>query len=679
MIQKITEPEKIFVELDDEITFVAEKVRNALSERVVLIVPDNAMLLSSLISIKILYKELLVTDKASVFIVKDEHGFSMIKKLDLQVVKNANEITEDMWMSARMAIDEALRNQSKKKSDLLEKRNLQKTQVDEKETQRVDEIINQSKREVANEVTHTIVQEDIKGKRDAQTINYDLYKKTKRLPARVHNVGDRVFASGGDISEFEEVQDNIKLDTSQTSGIENVESNKGNLLNRNFNKHIDNKDSNNNPENLMDRATKRKLNSSNVSIFHKISIFFSNISEHFSNKIVNVKIKKGKGLLVIPILLLFVIFVILSVTVFPFASVRLYEISSEYTATEDILGTTTSTVPDTATLSVPLEVLIVNVNGSQSLDTTTEKEIGTTKATGSVTFYNKTDAPITVPANTELTIKVLGTNYTYLTTTAVSVNKKTTSISGEAWGSKDTNVVASNTGASYNITNQGTLTFTINGFNSTSLIATMYPVSAYSGGASKKTKVVSQADVDKLKKELTASLKAQARTEATTKFGETYLLVTPEADFQIDTDKLSASVGQEATSVDYEIVAKASVKGISKSNIELLAKNYSEEKLKQLGDIEIKTSSSKYTLTKFEKDIATVNLNMNATYYVNVDQNKIKQDTKSKTISEVNSILEKLSPSTKVSKIDLFPQYLPEFLRKFPSEVSKIDLLIEKK
>ncbi|MEI6462162.1 MAG: hypothetical protein WCO33_00645 [bacterium] len=692
MIQKITEPEKIFVELDDEITFVAEKVRNALSERVVLIIPDNAMLLSSLISIKILYKELLVTDKASVFIVKDEHGFSMIKKLNLEVVKNANEITENMWQSARMKIDEALREQSKKKSDLLEKRNLQKSEIEEKETQRVDEIIDQAEREVANEITHAKVQEEIKDKRETQSINYDLYKKTKRLPARVHKIGDRVFASGGDVSEFEEVKENIKLDVIGGVGavaLNNEESEnevgKGNLLNRNFNKHgnefINNGKSGEDVAtgNLLDRATKRQINSSNGNIFSKIGIFLKNISGFFASKIENMKFKKGKGWIIIPILLLFIVFIFLSITVFPSATIKLSENSAEFNATENISANVATTAPDLTTLTVPLEVLIVSVNGSQSLDTTTDKVVGTSKATGTVTFYNKTDTAISVPANTELTIKVSGTNYSYVTTTAVTVNKKTSSIGGETWGSKDATVVANSAGESFNIANQQTGTFSIAGFVSTSLTATMYPGSGFTGGASKKTKVVSQADVDKLKKDLTASLKVQAKTEATTKFADNYVIVTPDVDFQIDSDKLSAAVGQEATSVDYEIVAKATVKGVSKANIEALAKSYTEDRLSNLGNIDIKNSSSKYTLSKFEKEVATINLVMNTSYYISLDQSKIKNDLKSKTLSEATSILKTLEPATSIVNVDLFPQYLPDFLRKFPSNISKIDIFVEKK
>lgn len=97
--------EKVFIDLDDEITFIIERIRNSRNQRVLVIVPDRARLISSIVSLKLLKRYCTKVDKELIIVTTDELGLSLSSKAGIITVKKVSDIDEVMWerSEARLA------------------------------------------------------------------------------------------------------------------------------------------------------------------------------------------------------------------------------------------------------------------------------------------------------------------------------------------------------------------------------------------------------------------------------------------------------------------------------------------------------------------------------------------------------------------------------------------------
>lgn len=668
-MNKVVQPEKIFIEIDDEITFIAEKVRSSLSDRVILVVPENSILLSSLVSMKLLAKEIVSSAKPCIIITKDSVGLSLSEKANLVTVENPGDVNDEVWERAITSLEKAQREKQQKKNELLEKRHVAKVEQSEEEVKRVEEIVNQKERENINEVT-VVESKVISEEKRLEQIEK---KRPKRLAPKLHSISDRFFAAGGDVTDFSEAKGEVVIDQ--------IRSESKSITNEIYNetkeevKKEDIIDLTNKEEGLGNTDTSKKsipILSNILGVFKKFKL--PNI------KLGNLSLNKSKLNLkvIIPvgIVLFLLIGTILSTTVFASASIKVSLKELELSASQEVSGTLNTSQVDPVTLNIPIENLQMDLNESKSVETTTEKEVGVTKATGKVTMFNKTDTPITVNSGTKVSIKVGSTTYTYLTTALVTV-PSANQVSG-TWGSREVAVSAENAGTSSNLANQNTTVMSVTGYASTSLVAIMNTGTSFSGGTSKKTKIVSKADIDKLKKELTDSLKLRAKDEITTKFSDNYLLLTTDPEFKVISEKPSVAIGGEATSVDYEMVAQATLKGISKANLTAASKLLAEKKVSELGEIDIKNSTSNYELKGYVNGTATILLTVNAKYYIKLKETELKQKIADKNMLDAKKILSETN-NLIVDELTIYPTFIPEFLKKIPNTKEKVTFVVTKK
>lgn len=98
--------EKIFIDLDDEITFIIERIRNSRNQRVLVIVPDRARLISSIVSLKLLKRYCTKVDKELIIVTTDELGLSLSTKAGVVTVKKVSDIDEVMWERAKTRLAE---------------------------------------------------------------------------------------------------------------------------------------------------------------------------------------------------------------------------------------------------------------------------------------------------------------------------------------------------------------------------------------------------------------------------------------------------------------------------------------------------------------------------------------------------------------------------------------------
>jgi len=665
-MNKVVQPEKIFIEIDDEITFIAEKVRSSLSDRVILVVPENSILLSSLVSMKLLAKEIVSSAKPCIIITKDSVGLSLSEKANLVTVENPGDVNDEVWERSITSLENAQREKQQKKNELLEKRHVAKVEQSEEEVKRVEEIVNQKERENINEVT-VVESKVISEEKRMEQIEK---KRPKRLAPKLHTISDRFFAAGGDVTDFSEAKGEVVIDEIRSEG--------KNITNEIYNEtkeeviKDDIIDLTNKEEGLTHTDTSKK----SLPILSNILVFFKTLKlpninlKGLNNSKLNLKIIVPVG-----IVLFLIIGTILCTTVFASATVKVSLKELELSASQEVSGTLNTSQVDPVTLNIPIENLQMDLNESKSVETTTEKDVGVTKATGKVTMFNKTDTPITVNSGTKISIKVGSATYTYVTTALATV-PSANQISG-TWGSREVAVSAENAGTSSNLANQNTTVMSVTGYASTSLVAIMNTGTSFSGGTSKKTKIVSKADIDKLKKDLTDSLKLRAKDEITTKFNDNYLLLTTDPEFKVISEKPSVAIGGEATSVDYEMVAQATLKGISKANLTAASKLLAEKKVAELGEIDIKNSTSNYELKGYTNGTAAILLTVNAKYYIKLNEIDLKDKIGDKNMSDAMKALSEVS-NLVVDDLTIYPTFIPEFLKKVPSSKEKVNFVVTK-
>lgn len=130
----IVTSEKIFVDVDDEINFVVEKIFSAEKDRVILVVPQNALIISSQVSIKILAKQMLNTKKLLVLVSEDAFGLKLAKQAGIVTSGKVSNVTAEVWESAQIAQAKAKNLAMSTKKELLTRRGLlEPTEVEKDE------------------------------------------------------------------------------------------------------------------------------------------------------------------------------------------------------------------------------------------------------------------------------------------------------------------------------------------------------------------------------------------------------------------------------------------------------------------------------------------------------------------------------------------------------------------
>ena len=91
---------KVFVDLDDEITFITEKILNTNTNRVILIVPERSDVITSLVGLKMLRKIIDKNDKNVIIVTMDEQGKNIALNAGFISVSKIGDVNEEIWREA---------------------------------------------------------------------------------------------------------------------------------------------------------------------------------------------------------------------------------------------------------------------------------------------------------------------------------------------------------------------------------------------------------------------------------------------------------------------------------------------------------------------------------------------------------------------------------------------------
>ncbi len=105
---------KIFIDTDNEITFIIEKILNAKSEQVCLVVPDRASIFTSISTLKLLKRVIDKSNKLLILVTLDDNGIKLAQKVGFVVVRRLGEVNDELWERVRKQKFELLKKNTSK-------------------------------------------------------------------------------------------------------------------------------------------------------------------------------------------------------------------------------------------------------------------------------------------------------------------------------------------------------------------------------------------------------------------------------------------------------------------------------------------------------------------------------------------------------------------------------------
>ncbi len=712
----ISSSEKIFIDPREEITFIVERLLGAEKDRVILVVPQNSLLLSSLVSIDILFRKLVRTKKLAIIVTEDEYGKSIASKAGFVVVDKVSHITNEQWnlgnnrkSSIKEILDERkkalLANISGESRDLEELPEVPSAEGKEEfyvTEQEIEENIEENNGMTYQEVAEAkedkleevedamelveqqtepidldpmtatepeiITEEDLEQKELESSLKK--YAKPRREVKEIELDGIKL-VSGGDIKSYIDSKESAKMADSNSFTQMAEDINIDRKIKKIGSSSFTGKD-----------FTKKVTDKGGIkSLFSSFN--FKRRKTDFRDENDFIK-KKNRKKVLIGAFIGFLIFFSLGFYVLAFqlstVDVTLTLRAQDITTSATVLLSTTA-----ETLSLESPITIPAKEYSISADNLSISKTGTAdgdskrgaKAKGVVTIYNLKTESVTLPVGTKF--KNVTNGLTYLSTTEVVLDPATVTANIKSPSTKDNIALEAETfGTQFNIEVSEKTRFSIEEFNTEEeLSATAFQ--SFLGGTEESFTSVSKDNYDKLKEAIVPDLKKQGleRLKALTESG--YQLI--EGTVTYDESKSPESmpkVGDEAKDKTFNLTVQIGIKGLAVKTSDLTeavsnvlknnAQGTSGTNL-QVDDImnplieKVEKSGEDYIVTVSSK----------GSVKTQITPEQMKKDIAGLTIQQANDYF-RLIDYIQDYKVSFNPILIPEGLKRVPSDTSRISI-----
>lgn len=648
----IVQTDKIFVDPNDEVVFIVDAVTSREKEKVLIIIPENALLLSSFITLKILYRELLKSKKITILVTEDPFGLNISQKAGFVTVQKMSQVTPELWdiaFSKKVKAADFLRRKGDKETEekLLPK-------IESEPENDTAEVVPEN----VSEEVETIKEEEVK----------ELEKKKSGKIVRIDGIE---LMLGGDIALLSKSAENDKMDSFNKN--ENIMDTQDNVrkpqisgssfTGKDFTKYVKKESF---IKNLFSKKPKRR-------------------GEEFLNPelFINKKLKRERLLKRLGLFIVVILTVLFGGWFFidNYSSIDVYlkvkpEGIKELPAVE-ITGSVLETQMDVDKKIIPIaEYFVENVSASRTGEATGQSLRGT-KAKGLVTVYNTFTEPqptaLNLPVGTKITN--VGSNLVFVLLQAVSLEAPELDSSGiyDTPFVEDIEVEAFQFGSEYNLAGEGTSSnFLVDGFESSKVRVTKF--TPFAGGTSETYTTVSKENIDNSKNTFINDLKLQAETRIANLIPQGFILINGST--KITEEKIDSipKENEEAKDKTFNL------------NITLKAKGYAvrQDYLNNLARallLETKAENENIDIEEIkETDISFVSesegkillsLSSKGSFKNIIDVELIKSSILNKSIEEARAIL-KADTNFSEIRISYIPFFVPAILQKVPWSIGRI-------
>jgi len=684
----ITSSEKIFVDPNDEITFVIERLLISEKTRIILVIPQNSILLSSYVSISILLRKVVKSDKLAAIVTEDEYGQKMSERIGFVVVSKVSQINSDVWEVAR-----------NKKLKLQEELNLRKKELlsniigEQDEIVVIDSVELKNDKVVIDPIKESKIfnQEEVektkeKTKEQEEYKSLIPYKKT-RAESKIINLDGIQILSGGDIKIYidEYGSDKISNDGDKEIYYNNYDGESNIMGNLNKNRsRPDRKIKNSNLSSFTNKDFTRAVKGEN-----KLTTFFNSIfkpkriqdpNERYEGISQQKKTNRRK---------IFLIFIVLIIIL---AGLLGYLMAFKFSKVDIILKLKKEDVSTSATIVVNPSINQITTNPLTipgkllSQDKSSISRTGTSdgtgrkgnKAQGNITMYNFQTASITLKAGNKVTNTSNNLIYSLVKDTTLDAAKFGSDGVKNPSKKDDIPIVASDFGTNYNVTDvPNPIKYTVDGFTSDAISSTEF--NSITGGTLETFISVSKDNITKLHDSILPDLKAQILDKIRQSTPTGYKLIEGSVIYTETATKSFPDQDQESKDKIFNLTVEMTANAITIKNDDLVSavstllqnsrsQNSSDSfvvgnvndplinKVDKTGNNYVLTISSKGSLTanitieQMKKDIEGLNIQQTKDYF-----------------STLNSIDQYI--------VSFSPDFIPNSIKRVPHDPARINII----
>lgn len=375
-------------------------------------------------------------------------------------------------------------------------------------------------------------------------------------------------------------------------------------------------------------------------------------------------VKVGGGLLLFAALMFYLVYFL------PKAMVTVAVVPKPLDQVVDLTLSTTSTSVDFDGSIVPAQVTTVSESGEKIMETTGKKTVGET-AKGEVTIYNRTSAVKTLAKGVTLAIGSL--KFT-LDSDVTIASKSAGSDYVDVPGKANVSITAAAIGTDYNIAS-GT-EFTVASFGKDSYVA-KNDVSL-KGGTSEEVQVVGKDDQKMLAKELTAELLDKLRLASASSMDPGIGIYLVEDSVKTEDVTYSNKAGEPAKSLKLSMSVTATLLKYKTEDVTNLV-NSAIDTAVPMGYIRANLPSTvDLTASSISEDQTTVKgvAKVQVSLLPVIDTSKIVLSIKGKSPSALETILSSSIPGYQSAVVSITPKGLPTKLKRIPSNIQNVKLVI---
>ncbi|MBN1618600.1 baseplate J/gp47 family protein [Candidatus Dojkabacteria bacterium] len=701
---------KIMIQVQDEITFVIDKIEEVKTKKLIISIPSGCDILVSTVGMNLISQTLRALKKKAVIVTDDNSGLRVAQLAGFTTRKSMSEVTDDIWMTVGKVSGEGIQNFADNSAENLVKENQPNFVLDsasggESSTEGSPSVDESNMDATSALDDYDKLPYETSGKHDGgladdSLLGRDFQDNIEKEESALHpqkkmidNLTDGVKkVNVGDV-EFT-IDSQAPQETPPVGKVSTLASRvarpKPSLVGRDFSGY---------------RAVNTgDVMKTSVSNYDKIpasgageltplngglgggksgggSTFFSNVLAGFTGFFKNFNFetirnlfKSAKFIRILVVLIVVLLVGIVFMSWYLPEVVITLEVESvpvEYSGEISALTTVDEISLDNVT--IPAKIESVETSGAKPGDSTGTAVEGE-KATGTVNIYNNTDAEITIDGGTYFTTSSMN----FILQGSVTVPKKPDPF---GMGSASGQIAAEAPGPEYNIA--GGAQFSVGSYALTNLYATN--PSALSGGTKQEYRVVSQSDIDKLvesvKQEMFTSSKSDLQEKAD---GTRWVIVEEsiknEVVGDVDSDK---QAGERSDTLNVSLKGKSSAVYYDKDAFDELISDLLLNDLDQDADVQDLVLSDDVektvTVTSSSVDDGSVVLSVTVSGFVmpQFDEEQIAQDLKGQRWAEGLKILNKMDFLAKDPEIEFYPEWFPGIFKKMPSRDGRITVIIK--
>ncbi len=669
--------EKIFVEPDEEISFLVQRILNSGKEHVIIIVPSSSVLFTSNLSIRILYRTIVKAAKVAVIVTEDSYGAKISQKAGFVVVQKVSQITSDLWDVAKGKLFNAQSLLNNKKDSLLKnikgEAPIETEKVEEVKVE--EEIVRDNTTEVfatTEEKIDSFV-DNKSSSYNSDTVLEEVEISKPVIEEKVKEINGIKIYSGSDVASLKQRKNSDKIDKLDNLDMNNINREDISVFSE---KRFAGRD--------VTKLTPSRNGLSKILVF----LFGGNKVLRPEDRIdggVSKKWYKRRSVIIAGAALVIGL-IIVYLTLFQFSNVSVRvtlkseSIVAEETVEIDTRGTITSV--DLEALMIPGKILETEEISSSTTATATGEGKRGEKATGAVYIFNKQEKDIEIPTGTKITSVRTGEVYEVVNDTKLPAATKASDLSINPSRTDNIRVRAVSFGEEYNIDDSDPDSgFTIEGFSTISS-QDIKREGEFTGGTSEDFVSVSEEDLDTVKDEIIKNLETQSIDELKEGVPTGFTLLEETIEFEEVEVISNPEVGEEASEnaegeyiFDVTIVGKATGVMVRDSDLEdviqatIVGDETEADGVNELSDIGFKDfveNSDGIFITIFAEGEITAGFN----------QEEVFNEIKGKKLPDAQSIIESIEEVQSV-ELRYYPSVIPESLQFIPASISRVNFRVD--